>query len=321
MKILQSNDLTAWRGPVSTLGISTLLWFSITLAAAGCSKRQEILISGSETMKDAIALLAEEFNKSQKKYVAKVGGGGSKAGIEDLTLSRVDIAMTSNEIKETHLDALADISKFEKVDIGYDALAIVVHPSNKVKQMHLSQYAGILSGKFTNWKELGGDDMAILPVLRNRNSGTEAFVREHVLRRKDLGEAVYAAFRNTEYTPGATTKRDNREIIDFVSTNVGAIAYMGVGVAKSEGKNRIRILDYALTKEGPFLQPTIENIQAGKYRLSRALSLVYVPDNARKDAFIAYALSEAGQKKILEYEYLQAAPNTVLVIEKRAKGN
>jgi phosphate transport system substrate-binding protein len=300
---------------------TALLWFSIASLTFGCSRRQEILIAGSETMKDIIAVLAEEFNQSQKKYEAKVGGGGSKAGIEDLTWGRIDIAMTSNDIQETHLEALADISKFEKVEIGYDGLAIVVHPANKVKQIYLSQYAGILSGKITNWKELGGDDMAILPVVRNSNSGTEAFVREHVLRRKDLGEAVYAAFRNTEYTSSARVKRDNREILEFVATNPGAIAYMGVGVAKSEGKNRIRILDYALSKEGPFLQPTVENIQAGKYRLSRALSLVYVPDNARKDAFITYALSEAGQKKILEYEYMQAAPNTVLVIEKRLKKN
>lgn len=295
--------------------------FSIAMLVFGCGKKQQILIAGSETMKDVIAILAEDFNKAQSKYEAKVDGGGSKAGIEDLTLGRIDIAMTSNDIKETHLDALADISKFEKVDIGYDGLAIVVHPANKVKQIHLSQYASILSGKITNWKELGGDDMMILPVLRNRQSGTEAFVREHVLRRKDLGEAVYAAFRNTEYSRTATIKRDNKEILDFVANNPGAIAYMGVGVAKSEGKGRIRILDYAQTKEGPFLQPTIENIQSGQYRLSRSLSLVYVPDNSRKDAFIAYALSEAGQKKILEYEYMQAAPNTILVIEKRIRGN
>lgn len=318
MKNIQTTRIVSHKGGIHALCSFLLLCFSIA-TGPGCAKKQEILIAGSETMKDAILLLAEDFNKAQNKYEAKVGGGGSKAGIEDLTLGRIDIAMTSNDIKETHLDALADISKFEKVDIGYDGLAIVVHPANKVKQIYLSQYAGILAGKITNWKELGGDDMVILPVLRNRQSGTEAFVREHVLRRKDLGEAVYAAFRNAEYSRTATIKRDNKEILDFVANNPGAIAYMGVGVAKSDGKNRIRILDYALTKEGPFLQPTVENIQAGQYRLSRSLSLVYVPDNGRKDAFIAYALSEAGQKKILEYEYMQAAPNTILVIEKRLR--
>ncbi len=316
MKILRNNNTRGFERAKAAV-FHSLLWISIAaLPSAGCSKKQEILISGSETMKDAIQLLATGFNKKQSKFETKVGGGGSKAGIEDLTLGRIDIAMTSNEIKETHLEALADISKYEKVEVGYDGLAIVVHPQNTLKQIHLSQYAQILAGKITNWKELGGPDMAILPVLRNRNSGTEAYVREHILRRKDLGEAIYAAFKNTEYVSSATVKRDNREILDFVASNAGAIAYMGVGVAKSEGKGKIRIVEYALAKEGPFMMPTVENIQKGQYRLARALSLVYVPDNARKDAFVAYALSEEGQKQILEYEYMQA-PNTVVVIEKR----
>ncbi len=290
------------------------------IALTACSRRQEVLISGSETMKNVITLLAEGFNASQKKYEVKVSGGGSKLGIDDLTRKRVDIAMTSNDISETHLAALADISRYEKVDIGFDGVAVVVHPSNPVSKIHLLQFSQILSGKISNWKELGGPDMAIIPVLRNSSSGSEGYVREHVLRRKDLGEPVYAALKDAEYTSVAVTKRDNKEIFDFISSNPGAIAYMGVGVAKSEGKNKIRILDYSLLPEGPYLTPSVDNIQAGKYRLSRPLALVYVPDGGRKDAFIAYALSEEGQKQIRDYDYMQAAPTTVIVKEKRATG-
>ncbi len=284
-----------------------------------CKGKQEVLISGSETMRGVIGVLAESFNASQNRYLVKVGGGGSKVGIDDLTHSRVDMAMTSNDISETHLAALADISKFEKVEIGYDGIAIVVHPSNPVTRIDLLQYSQILAGKITNWKQLGGADMAIIPVVRNKFSGTEGYVREHVLRRKDLGEPVYEAYKDIEYGPGAVVKRDNREIFDFIDTNLGAIAYMGVGVVKSEGGKKIKILDYSLLKDGPFLQPTVENIQGGKYRLSRALSMVYVPDNSKKDAFIAFTLSEQGQKKVREYDYMQAAPTTVLVIEKRTQ--
>ncbi|MCS6971438.1 MAG: substrate-binding domain-containing protein [Leptospiraceae bacterium] len=296
--------------------VSACAIFAVLVPLAGCAKRSGILIAGSETMKDAIALLAQDFNRAQDRYIARVSGGGSKQGIEDLTYGRIDIAMTSNDINETHLAALADISKFEKVEIGYDGLAILVHPENPLRQIYLQQYANILSGKTTNWKELGGKDLPIIPVLRDRKSGTEAYVREHILRRRDLGEPVYAVFRNTEYAPHAVVKKNNQEIIEFVASHAGAIAYMGVGVAKAEGRGKVKILEYALTKEGPFLTPSIENIQSGKYRLARPLALVYVP-SAKSDAFVAYALGEAGQRKILEYEYMQAAPTTVLVIEKR----
>lgn len=297
---------------VNILGIASLY--------IGCGSKQEILISGSETMRGVITIVADAFNESQSRYRARVGGGGSKAGIDDLTHARIDMAMTSNDISETHLAALADISKFEKVEIGYDGIAIVVHPSNTVSRIDLLQYSQILSGRITNWKQLGGADMAIIPVVRNKHSGTEGYVREHVLRRKDLGEPVYEAYKDAEYAAGAVVKRDNKEIFEFIENNPGAIAYMGVGVVKSEGGKKIKILDYSLLKDGPFLQPTVENIQGGKYRLSRPLAMVYVPDNGKKDAFIAYALGEAAQKKIRDYDYMQAAPTTVLVIEKRNPG-
>lgn len=297
--------------------VNTVLIASLGMS---CGSKQEILISGSETMRGVITLIADSFNESQSRYRAKVGGGGSKAGIDDLTHARIDMAMTSNDISETHLAALADISKFEKVEIGYDGIAIVVHPSNPVSRIDLLQYSQILSGRITNWKQVGGADMAIIPVVRNKNSGTEGYVREHILRRKDLGEPVYEAYKDAEYAAGAVVKRDNKEIFEFIDTNPGAIAYMGVGVVKSEGGKKIKILDYSLLKDGPFLQPTVENIQGAKYRLSRPLAMVYVPDNGKKDAFIAYALGEQAQKKIRDYDYMQAAPTTVLVIEKRNPG-
>lgn len=321
MQYLQTTQKHTHRGTKAAV-FHSWLWISIAMlvGTTACQKRQEILISGSETMKGVITILAEGFNASQKKFEVKVAGGGSKAGIDDLTRKRVDIAMTSNDISETHLAALADISRYEKVDVGFDGVAVVVHPANPVSKIHLLQFAQILSGKISNWKELGGPDMAIIPVLRNSSSGSEGYVREHVLRRKDLGEPVYTAFKDADYTGVAVTKRDNKEIFEFLSSNPGAIAYMGVGVAKSEGKGKIKILDYSLLSEGPYLSPSVENIQAGQYRLSRPLALVYVPDGGRKDAFIAYALSEDGQKKIREYDYMQAAPNTITVREKRNAG-
>lgn len=298
----------------------TFLAIGFALLAAHCTPKKEILIAGSETMKDVIGILAESFNKSQKQYEVKVGGGGSKAGIEDLTHARIDIAMTSNDVAETHLAALSDISKYEKIEIGYDGLAILVHPTNPVNEIHLAQYAQILAGKAKNWKEIGGSNLPIIPVLRDRNSGTEAFVREHVLRRKDLGEPVYAAYKDTQYAGSAVTKRDNAAILEYVANNPGAIAYMGLGVVKAETKVKVKILKYSVAKAGPFTLPSVTSIQKGEYRLSRALSLVYAPDNAGRDRFLSYALSVEGQKQVLAYEYMQATDQTVLVIEKRLPG-
>ena len=48
--------------------------------------------------------------------------------------------------------------------IAYDALAVVVHPSNKVSNLTREQLEGIFTGKIKNWKEVGGADMKIVAI-------------------------------------------------------------------------------------------------------------------------------------------------------------
>lgn len=43
----------------------------------------------------------------------------------------------------------------EEVIIAYDALAVIVNPSNPVSQLTRQQLEAIFRGKITNWKQLG----------------------------------------------------------------------------------------------------------------------------------------------------------------------
>ena len=45
----------------------------------------------------------------------------------------------------------------EEVIVAYDALAVVVHPSNPVKQLTRQQLEDIFRGKITNWQQVGGE--------------------------------------------------------------------------------------------------------------------------------------------------------------------
>lgn len=45
--------------------------------------------------------------------------------------------------------------------IGYSALRVVVHPENTVGSLSAEQLKGIYAGGITNWKEVGGPDMAV----------------------------------------------------------------------------------------------------------------------------------------------------------------
>ena len=56
------------------------------------------------------------------------------------------------------MKAKAAGEELEEITIAYDALAVVVHPSNPVKQLTRRQLEDIFRGKITNWKQVGGDD-------------------------------------------------------------------------------------------------------------------------------------------------------------------
>ena len=57
-----------------------------------------------------------------------------------------------------------------EVPIAYDALAVVVHPSNPVKQLTRQQLEDIFRGKITNWQQVGGDDRKIVVYSRETSS-------------------------------------------------------------------------------------------------------------------------------------------------------
>lgn len=94
-----------------------------------------------------------------------------------------DIAMASRGIKfNEKMKAKAAGEELAEITIAYDALAVVVHPSNPVKQLTRRQLEDIFRGKITNWKQVGGDDRKIVVYSRETSSGTYEFFKESVLK-------------------------------------------------------------------------------------------------------------------------------------------
>lgn len=97
-----------------------------------------------------------------------------------------DIAMASRPIKFSEKMKLkAAKQEVEEVIIAYDALAVIVNPSNPVSQLTRQQLEAIFRGKITNWKQLGGPDMKIIVYSRETSSGTYEFFKESALKNKN----------------------------------------------------------------------------------------------------------------------------------------
>ena len=95
-----------------------------------------------------------------------VTGGGTGVGISALMDNTTDIAMASRPIKFSEKMKIKEAGQdVDEIIVAYDALAVVVHPSNPVKQLTRQQLEDIFRGKITNWKQVGGDDRKIVQKL------------------------------------------------------------------------------------------------------------------------------------------------------------
>lgn len=290
------------------------------LLIAGC-QRDRIIITGSETMYPMLKMLARDYNEIQEDYRVVVKGGGSLLGLKRLILRQTDFAASSHEIERAIQDQLASIDDYKIVVVAFDGIALVVNKKNPVIRLHLKQASDIFAGRIKTWKEVGGRDKIITVLIRNDNSGTASYMKEHILRLKDLGELIYAKNRYVEYTRRACTVKNNREMAQIISENENAIGYMGMGSAVTEGRGKVKKLRYSIERKGPYYEPDIKTVQNGQYQLARPLSLVYKPDsNGPKDKFIDYVNTKRAQLQVESSGYLDSLYKDLFIEPLSIKG-
>ena len=79
-----------------------------------------------------------------------------------------------------------DVAAYKPVEIAKTHVAFTVNPSNPVKELKEAQIADILSGKITNWKEVGGEDKAILVATEIPTGGLRTEVEKGLLGGKPI---------------------------------------------------------------------------------------------------------------------------------------
>jgi phosphate transport system substrate-binding protein len=303
--------------------LNSILAITIILVSQlfGCNK-DTLTIAGSETMYPMLKILEEDYNSYQDDVLLQVNGGGSKMGLKQLILNKVDIASSSLELEDALADQLASIDTFEVAIVAYDGIAIVINKMNPVKRMHLRQISEMFAGNIKNWRDVGGQNIPVVPVVRNDNSGTAAYMKRHILRQYDMGELVYEKYIDREYAPVARIAKNNREIAEIVSRNLGAISYMGMGSAETEGRSKVKKIEYALMPRNRYFLPSQETVQRREYMLSRPLMLVYRKNSGCKISnFIRYLKSKRAHLKIQTSGYLDILKSQILFKTLTIKGD
>jgi phosphate transport system substrate-binding protein len=258
---------------------------ALMLISMSLSQAQKVTfkIKGSDTTLPLSQKESEEYMKKNSNTVITVTGGGSGVGLSALLAGTTDIAMSSRPMKMDEKIKMQDAGKaFKTTIIAYDAISVVVNKANKISKLTREQLEDIFTGKVTNWKQLGGDDLQIIVYSRESSSGTYEFFKEHVMNKKN-------------YVSSALLMPATGAIIQSVSQTPGAIGYVGLAYVE----NTVKALEVSYDKGKTYVAPTVENAKSKAYPITRPLYYFYLNTTESKvKPFVDFILSDEGQKLV-----------------------
>ena len=262
-----------------------LLLAALGLTAAACAQK----LKGSDTLLPLAQKAAENYSEKNSSAHVSVTGGGSGVGLSSLREGTTDIAMASRRIKFDERVRMQQAGRpVEELTVAFDALAVIVHPSNPVSRLTREQLDGIFRGKITNWKQVGGEDRKIVVYSRETSSGTYEFFKESVLKHRN-------------YMPAVLSMPATGAIIQSVGQTPGAIGYVGLAYLNPE----VKALTVSYDGGGSYVAPTFDNARSKSYPIVRPLYFYYTKSNeAAVRPLIDYLTSDEGQAMVASIGFI-----------------
>ena len=212
----------------------------------------------------------EDYDASSAMHYTNTRGA-----YKDIVDGNADIIICAQPSDEQLQYAKDNGVELELVPIGSDAFVFIVNDSNPVSDITIEQIRGIYSGQITNWKELGGKNMQIAAMRRNKNSGSQTALE------KIMGDIPI----KPDYTA-------------LFGSPIGfSFRYYVTGML---GEGGVKIL----TING--IAPTPETIADGSYPIAGNIYAIYrkgeTNENVQKA--IDFMLSPEGQKIVEQSGYI-----------------
>ena len=212
----------------------------------------------------------EDYDASSAMHYTNTRGA-----YKDIVDGNADIIICAQPSDEQLQYAKDNGVELEMVPIGSDAFVFIVNDSNPVNNITIEQIRGIYSGEIKNWKELGGKDIPIAAMRRNKNSGSQT--------------ALEKLMGDTPIKPDYTTL--------FGSPIGFSFRYYVTGML---GEGGVKIL----TING--IAPTAETIADGSYPVAGNIYAIYrkgeTNENVQKA--IDFMLSPEGQEIVERSGYI-----------------
>ncbi len=253
--------------------ISILFLLLINIFLCGCKNENFVSTDGSTSMELIMGFLSEAYY-NQSGIRIGYNPTGSTSGILAVKEGRCDIGLSSRQLKKSETGLEATL-------LAYDAVAVVVNKSNSVLNLTSEQLNKVFLGEITNWSELGGEDLPVVLIGREANSGT-----------RDAFETITDTVNRCRYTRVVTSSGD---VIQTVFTNPNAIGYTSLASVS----DKIKVLKI----DG--VEPNDTTVQNGNYRLKSSYYFVTrsnEPLSKQAKQFLDFALSDKAREYIIRAE-------------------
>jgi len=265
--------------------ISLVLSVFFLFFSFGFSADKKLVLDGSTTVGPVAKAFAEYFMRKHPGVNITVSESGSGNGAKSLINGVCDIANMSRPMKDKEFKAAVEkgINPVAHV-VALDGIAMIVHPSNPIKNLKMEQIKDIYLGKITNWKQLGGPNLNIVVVTRDTNSGTFETFEKLVMQKENIMNKAETVGSN-----GAVRAR--------VQKTRAAIGYVGLGFVDRTVK--------AVTVNN--IMPSKVTIQTGDYPIARPLFMwtnKYPKLGSLKFKFVTFHLTPDGQKIVEEVGFI-----------------
>jgi|GEM_PF-229272 len=262
-------------------------------------------------VKDRLQQVLPLFNLNYYDHPTLPPGSGT--GIKMLLDGQISFSESSRPLNQEELETAKNKGfQLKQLPVALDALGVVVNPSLEIKGLTVQQLKDIYTGKITNWSQVGGPDLEIVPFSRYPDAGgTPEYFQDEILGGEEFGDRLVWTYNTTEGV-GKVSQVKGGIYYGSASEVIPQCKVKPISIAKDSNSDFIPSYQGSLVSPencpNQRNKPNFEAFKNEQYPLSRRLFVIIREDGTLDqkagEAYYKLLLTDEGQKLIEEAGYI-----------------
>jgi len=183
-------------------------------------------------------------------------GGGNNIAFSEWIAKHSDVAMASRKItvSEAQNASLVGLNVTE-IKVAVESSAVIVHPGTGITELTADQLKALYNGSVVNWKDVGGNDLAVQPFMPGPGGPPYLFFNNSLM----VGSV---------FSPSVQFVNDSLTCAGEVAGSIGGVGIIRTGYL--ERTSGVDIVSVRSTPDSPAISP-LDYAAAynSSYRLAR----------------------------------------------------